>query len=149
MDDARYTLCLAAVFCRRFCHTRLDCWAVGFQRLSRKKKALLLHRCCELVLLSSASRTGLLSLTTLILTLTFSSIYLFYLFIFFFAPYPLYSIYSICYTGAVPCVATMDDLDFNMDTVNTLHRKDTTKGPPLRVLSLGMTLFLYTLFPGG
>ena len=30
------------------------------------------------------------------------------------------------------------DMDFNMDTVNTLHRKDTTKGPPLRVLSLGM-----------
>lgn len=29
------------------------------------------------------------------------------------------------------------DMDFNMDTVNTLHRKDTTKGPPLRVLSLG------------
>lgn len=37
------------------------------------------------------------------------------------------------------------DMDFTMDSVNTLHRKDTTKGPPLRVLSLGM--FVYTLQP--
>lgn len=36
------------------------------------------------------------------------------------------------------------DMDFNMDTVNTLHRKDTTKGPPLRVLSLGMHATLTT-----
>lgn len=33
------------------------------------------------------------------------------------------------------------DMDFNMDSINTLHRKDTTKGPPLRVLSLGMSLW--------
>lgn len=32
------------------------------------------------------------------------------------------------------------DLDFDINT--SLRRKDTTKGPPLRVLSLGMSLTL-------